>query len=213
MLERQEHTVAGLLGGLGARTILDVGGGHGQLTAALSSAGYEVTVQGSAESCKGRIAGHLSGGRCRFVTSDILNLPFEDRSFDAVVSIRLLPHVNRWPALIAELCRVSRRSVIVDYPTRRSINVLTPLLFGAKKRFEKNTRAYLLFDERDVDAQFERHGFSPSGRAPQFFLPMVVHRMLGVPAVSAFLELPFESSGLTALFGSPVIRRFERRPE
>ena len=105
MLEVQEHAVNTLLGAPEGRTLLDVGGGHGQLAGPLARAGWRVTVQGSDEVCARRIAPLIKAGTVQFATGDILSLPFEDRSFDCVVSVRLLPHCERWPALIAELCR------------------------------------------------------------------------------------------------------------
>src|SRR6185503_17765426 len=47
-------------------SVLDVGGGHGQLLGPLLDAGHDVTVYGSAESCRERIEGRLDGTRARF---------------------------------------------------------------------------------------------------------------------------------------------------
>jgi len=148
MLEIQEHAVRALLGAPGGRTLLEVGGGHGQLAGPLARAGWRVTVHGSDAACARRIEPLIAAGTVQFLTGDILALPLPDRSFDCVVSVRLLPHCERWPALVAELCRVARHAVIVDYPTSESINRLAPALFGAKKRIEKNTRTFTLFTHR-----------------------------------------------------------------
>ena len=42
-----------------------------------------------------------------------------DRSFDLAVSLRVLMHTPDWRQCVAELCRVARRRVIVDFPARR----------------------------------------------------------------------------------------------
>lgn len=209
-LARQAQAVLALAEAEPVRSVLDVGGGHAQIAGPLADAGYDVTVFGSDPVCAVRLQPLLAEGRCRFATGDLARLPCPDRSFDLVVSLRLLPHVETWPSLIAELTRVARRGVIVDYPTARSLNCLTPWLFDAKRRAEGNTRTFLTFPERDVIAAFARQGFRPAGRAAQFFWPMVAHRMLKRPAVSRILEAPCHLTGLTWFFGSPVVARFIR---
>ena len=101
--------------------------------------------------------------------------------------------------------------MIVDYPTTRSINCLTSALFGAKKRLEGNTRSYALFHHAEVSAEFARHGFTLAARRPQFLLPMVLHRVLNRPRLSAFLEGIGRGFGLTRFFGSPVLVKMVRR--
>ena len=211
MLDVQEHAVRTLLGPPGGRTLLDVGGGHGQLAGPLARAGWRVTVHGSDAVCARRIAPLIADGTVQFAAGDILALPFHDRSYDAVVSVRLLPHCERWPALVAELCRVARHAVIVDYPTSESLNRVAPALFGAKKRIEKNTRTFTLFTHREVEEAFSSSGFAPEGRSGQFFLPMVVHRSLRCRSCSAALETLARAAGLTRRWGSPVVARFIRR--
>ena len=211
MLEVQKRITRDLLGQSGIRTILEVGGGHGQLTGALIAAGYEVTVHGSSPACRRGIEGHLQAGRCTFVTGSFLQLPFPDRSFDAVVSVRLIMHSTAWPAIIAEMCRVARHHVIVDYPTVSALNALAPWLFSAKKGLEKNTRTWRNFRHREVEDAFARHGFAPGQRRGQFFFPMVLHRTLQQRWLSAGLEGVTGCLGLNARWGSPVLARFDRR--
>ena len=142
MLKVQERGVMKLLGARVApgATVLDVGGGHGQLAHPLADAGYKVSVIGSAPSCRHRIADLVDAGRCSFEVGNVVELPYPDGSFDAVVAVRMLTHCERWPTLVKEMCRVSRGPVITDYPTSQSLNAIAPALFKAKKRFERNTR-------------------------------------------------------------------------
>ena len=205
MLSVQSRIVTGWMAATPGASVLDVGGGHGQLATPLADAGHSVTVLGSDEACADGIAAEIGAGRIRFAAGDLLALPFPDRSFDTVVSIRLLPHCARWPALVAELCRVARRSAIVDYPALYSVNLLSGALFGAKKRIEKNTRPFTLFRHAGVAAEFVRHGFRIHRRRAEFFLPMVLHRVLRRPGLSAALEGLCRGLGLTALAGSPVL--------
>ena len=75
-VETQTRITLGFLGALpvGA-SVLDVGGGHGQITPPLLEAGYEVTVAGSDPSCNARLQPWLSGGRCKFEVADLRALP------------------------------------------------------------------------------------------------------------------------------------------
>jgi SAM-dependent methyltransferase len=208
-LEVQARATLELLAAWPAASVLDVGGGHGQLTGALVGAGYAVTVFGSAEVCRERVQPFVERGQARFQAGDLLALPFPDRAFDVCLCYRLLPHVTRWQALIAELCRVARLAVVVDYPTRRSANLLGTSLFGLKKGVEGNTRPFAVFRDAEIEASFRSRGFRVTGRRPQFFIPMALHRALGVAPLARGLEAAARTLGLTRALGSPVILRLE----
>lgn len=210
MLGVQEALCLSFLADRPGATVLDVGGGHGQLARPLCRKGYPVTVLGSSDACRQRIDDLVTQGVCRFLVGPVIALPVPDRSFDVAISFRLLPHCTAWPVLVGELCRVARRRVVVDYPTSEGINAIAPALFGAKKRLEGNTRTWTLFRHRDVEAAFADNGFAPAGRAPQFFLPMVLHRSLKCRRLSAELERISRALGLTRRWGSPVIAAFDR---
>ncbi len=209
MLGVQEKIVRRMMRGFDGASVLDVGGGHGQLAIPLCREGWRVTVLGSDESCRHRIQSVVDSGQCAFAVGDVIALPFPDKSFDLVLCFRLLTHCGRWPELVRELCRVSRLGVVVDYPTGQSLNAVAPALFGAKKKFEKNTRLWALFRHRQVIAEFAKNGFAPTATKKQFFLPMVLHRMLNIRALSTALEGVCRALGLTRLWGSPVIVRME----
>jgi SAM-dependent methyltransferase len=209
-LEVQARTTLELMRTWAGATVIDVGGGHGQLTGPLVEAGYEVTVFGSDGVCRERVRDWVDAGRARFASGDLLNLPFPDACFDVAISYRLLPHVTRWPALVAELARVARRAVIVDYPTSRSLNALSPLLFRLKKGMESDTRPFTVFRDADLAAAFAERGFRPTARRPQFFFPMALHRAHGAIRVARALEGVARALGLVDAFGSPAILRLER---
>jgi len=207
MLDVQEEQLRKALQGLQGGSALDVGGGHAQTEPILRALGFQTLVTGSDESCRHRLAESTP-----FEIADHLNLPLEDRSVTVAISFRLLTHCERWPELIAELCRVADERVVVDYPARISVNVLAEALFSFKKKFEKNTRTYALFHHREVREVFEQHGFTVTARHPQFFWPMVLHRMVKRPGISRFLEGGARLTGLTRLFGSPVVLEARRTP-
>jgi 2-polyprenyl-3-methyl-5-hydroxy-6-metoxy-1,4-benzoquinol methylase len=193
----------------GAR-VLDIGGGHGQLARPLVEAGYEVTVAGSHPSCEDRLKQLMLPGSYDFVLGDLLALPLEEKSFDIVLSFRLLPHVEAWPKLVAECCRLAHKAVIVDYPDIRSINIFSKLLFQLKKTIEKNTRPFSCFSRQELRGAFSRHHFSRFLFQPEFFIPMAIHRALKSGSLSKSLEAVCRGAGLTRLLGSPVILRVTR---
>jgi 2-polyprenyl-3-methyl-5-hydroxy-6-metoxy-1,4-benzoquinol methylase len=209
-LDTQARTTLGLLAPWPRATLLDLGGGHGQVVGPLVEAGYDVTVYGSSPACGERVRPWTDAGKARFGFGALLRTPFADRSFDVVLSYRLLPHVARWPELIAELARLARRAVVLDYPTVRSVNALAGALFGLKKGVEGNTRPFTVFRDAEVWRAFGASGFRPTARRPQFFLPMALHRAVGSAPLARLLEGAASAVGLTAALGSPVIARFER---
>ncbi len=209
-LKVQEEATLTMLAPYRNGTILDVGGGHGQLTGPLLNDGYNVTVLGSAEVCIDRIRNYVDGERCSFRVGNILDLPYPDQAFDVVISYRLLPHVTRWQEFLKEIARVAHKAVILDYPEIRSINTMTPFLFAFKKNLEGNTREYTCFRQSDLLSVLEPCGFKSAGLYPEFFFPMVLHRKLKAPQVSSGMERVSRLLGLTGMLGSPVILKLER---
>lgn len=206
LLEIQTFRLKDALAGLpNEGTALDVGGGHAQTAPVLVAHGFNTTVTGSAPSCQERVPDSIP-----FQIANHLELPYEDRGVDVAISFRLMPHCDRWPELVKELCRVADKRVIVDYPAKQSVNFLADALFGLKKNVEKNTRTFTLFSHRDVREAFEAEGFTVK-RHPQFFWPMVLHRMLKRPGLSRALESLPRVLGLTALLGSPVVLEASRK--
>ncbi len=206
-LEVQTQITLDLLKDLPHASVLDVGGGHAQLTMPLANNGHEVTVTGSADICRARLDRSCVQGSFQYITCDSLNLPFQDKQFDVVMAFRLLPHAKQWKRLIQEMCRVARKAIILDYPDKRSANILYDLLFDLKKNMEGNTRTYTLFSRQELRDELKKNHFTPPLLRPEFFVPMVIHRKLKNQALSRTLEAISRVSGLTSLFGSPIILR------
>jgi ubiquinone/menaquinone biosynthesis C-methylase UbiE len=207
-LKVQEEATLSMLAPYKRATILDVGGGHGQLTGALIHNNYQLTVLGSAEVCKARIQNYLDKGKCSFKVGNILDLPFEDQEFDVVISYRLLAHVNQWQKYLLELTRVASKSVIIDYPEARSFNAFTPLMYEYKKSIEGNTRNYTIYRESDLLPVFKSNNYLRDAKFAEFFFPMVLHRKLNSRRLSSAGETMSRFLGLTGLFGSPIILKF-----
>lgn len=213
LLGVQSKGLLRLLGEGNGRTLLDVGGGHGQIASILCQHGWKVTVLGSEESALGQSKDLVNQGKIAFEVANLLKTGKADKSYDVVTSFRLLPHLDAWPELIAEMCRISKNSVVVDYPTSQSLNALSDLLFGLKKKIEKNTRTYTLFKHKQINTEFVKNGFGNAEQFSEFFLPMVIHRVLKQPLVSELLEFLPRILGLTYLWGSPIILKMSRNNE
>jgi len=210
LLDTQARAVGAVLARLPPGAALDVGGGHGQLVDLLESRDWKVTVHGTDRVCEENLRGLHGKRNCDYVQGDLLALPAADRSYDLVIAVRLISHMTDWRRLVAEMCRVARRTVVLDYPSTFALNALTPLLFGLKKSLEGNTRIYGSFSKSELAAEFEKHGFRPVRQVKQFFLPMVLHRMARGAVLLRGAETMFRVLGFTAIAGSPVIVQLER---
>jgi 2-polyprenyl-3-methyl-5-hydroxy-6-metoxy-1,4-benzoquinol methylase len=210
-LEAQADLTLALIARWPRARVLDVGGGHAQLTGPLVDAGYDVTVYGSEPGCAARLRPWLDGGRVRFQAGRLDRLDVGDRAFDVVVCYRLLPHVERWRELLGELCRIARAAVLVDYPTRRSLNAVAGPLFAVKRGVEGDTRPFTVFADGDVRAALDAAGFAVTARRGEFVLPMALHRAVGLAPLSRAAEGLLALFGLRRALGSPVILRAERR--
>ncbi|MGI6680447.1 MAG: class I SAM-dependent methyltransferase [Bdellovibrionota bacterium] len=187
------------------KTLLDVGGGHGQLTPYLLEKNYNITIYGSHEVCKKRVEEYLKNDNCNFKVGSLVCLPFEDKAFDAVLCFRQICHLAKWEDCIRELSRVSKKIVIIDYPTYRSFNILNKLFFKLKKKVEENTRTFKIFFDREIKEEFFKNNFKINKRIPQFFMPLVFYRIIKKRVLCELSEKFFGVLGLRYLFGSPVI--------
>lgn len=210
LLAVQQQVLGRALGNCTGANVLEVGGGHGQSVQVLLERGSKITILGSDQTTHRRIRRLYGAGSIRCVTGNILRLPFEDRSFDIVVAVRLIAHIEQWRRLLAELCRVACHAVVIDYPRRVSLNGLTPVLFYVKRLLEGNTRRYASFFEGDLEQAFEEHGFAMTWSCNQFFLPMFLHRLGQGARWLQGLEGAFRWAHLTRFFGSPGIVCAER---
>ena len=208
LLGEQEAALRAVLADFKGGTVLDVGGGHAQLTGLLRSLAGDVLVFGSDTRGLERVRRDFPD--CATATGDLLALPFARRTFDVVVAVRLVPHVRNWVRLISELCRVARSTIVVDYPRTTGFNGLTPLLFPLKKRLEGNTRHYRNFRDAEIDEVLHACGFEPRERRAQFLLPMVAHRRANGFAALRGVERAAKWLRLTQAFGSPVVIRADR---
>lgn len=210
MLEVQAETVMALLPAGRPLRILDVGGGHGQLAPILAAAGHRVSVAMSPGADQTRLR-RAMGGAADIHTGPVERLAYADRSFDVVLSVRMMAHVSDWPAFLAELCRVANTAVIIDFPAPRGANALGGAFFGLKRWVEGDTRRYASMTTAAVERVFAENGLTDDGTTGQFVLPMALHRLVNRAGMSRRVEGWLRP--LCPRFGNPVIARAVRRPE
>jgi 2-polyprenyl-3-methyl-5-hydroxy-6-metoxy-1,4-benzoquinol methylase len=196
--------------GSNGATALDIGGGHGQIVSVLAEEGFATTLLASEDAAIGEAQKFISQKTVTCAVGDPLHLPFDDKSFDLVTSFRILPHTDEWPRLVAEMCRVARVGVVIDYPTTESINIISKMFFGVKKNIEKNTRPFTLFSKKEIRSAFGKSGFTSKECVGQFVLPMALYRAVGVRGLGVVSEKFFQTLGFS-IVGSPVVEGFSCR--
>jgi 2-polyprenyl-3-methyl-5-hydroxy-6-metoxy-1,4-benzoquinol methylase len=114
----QARVVAGMIGPLHDCRILDVGTGTGRAALMFARQGARVTaVDASDEMLQvARQRAMADGIVLDIRRGDAHDLEFADRAFEVGVCLRVLMHAPDWERCLAELCRVSNRLVIFDYP-------------------------------------------------------------------------------------------------
>ncbi len=89
----------------GARRVLDVGCGDGQISRLAASLGAELVIGVDPTWNQIRVA-HQRGGGAKFARASAGALPFVDSSFDAVVACLVFEHIRDVDDAIAEVARV-----------------------------------------------------------------------------------------------------------
>ncbi|MEO8564456.1 MAG: class I SAM-dependent methyltransferase [bacterium] len=218
LLEQQSRAVGSLLDRMGpaSRRVLEVGGGHGQITPLLLKRGHDVVMHGSSDTCFGRIeaARRAHPDRLTRCVASWRALPFADASVDAVVALRLLGHVTHWRDLLAEMTRIASRFVIVEFARKSDLLALQSVrdaAFAFKRRAEGTTRPFFAYAEGALVAELGAHGFARVATVGQFAVPMVLHRAMRSPALSAALEGSLRAVGIGDRLRSPALLLAERR--
>lgn len=204
--EQQERVIAAFLDPIAGQTILDVGTGTGRGAIALASRGAHVTgVDASAEMLAvARRRAKESNVDVAFAQGDAHALDYPDRSFDAVICLRVLMHTPDWRASLGEVCRVARHRVLFDYPALMSAAALQSALRHVRNAAGGTTEAYRVFSDRSVRSVLRANGFGIVQLNRQFVLPIALHKRVGSAPATVRVEDALRKTGLNWLFGSPV---------
>lgn len=210
--ETQAAVVLRMAGDVRGRSVLDVGTGTGRAALLLAKRGGILTGVDPSDQM---LAVAQERARAEdvaivFRNGDAHALAFADRSFDLVVSLRVLMHSPRWRLALSELCRVAATRVIFDYPSSRSAARIQSLVRRIAAPLGVRTEPYRVFSDREVAAALAAAGFTIRDSHRQFVLPIALHKLFGSPKLTAAVEAALGRVGLLALFGSPVTVMAER---
>jgi len=212
LLECQQSLLRDALSPVRGRSVLDVGTGTGRAAIGLAQSGAAVIgVDASPEMLRvARAKAADASVVVRVGLADAHALPFATGSVDAVVCLRVLMHTIDWRTCVAELCRVARWRVVVDFPSSSSTAALESGARRIAKSLGRNVEAYRVIAERDVLAAFQAHGFRPVIVRRQFVLPIAFHKAIGRLGFTRSIERGLTAVGLSRLAGSPVTLVAER---
>jgi ubiquinone/menaquinone biosynthesis C-methylase UbiE len=210
--EEQAKVLADFVGAVAGKTVLDVGTGTGRAAIALAGLGAVATgVDASEEMLRvGRERAAAAGARVAFQVGDAHALPFDARTFDVAVSLRVLMHTPDWRVCIGELCRVARERVVFDFPAASSAAAFQAVWRRGAAALGRKTEAYRVFREATMAGELARHGFHVARIHRQFVLPIAIHKAVGSRAFTTGIESVLAGIGLLRLFGSPVTVVAER---
>jgi ubiquinone/menaquinone biosynthesis C-methylase UbiE len=212
LLESQAAWLGQVLRPAPGLRILDVGTGTGRAAIGLAAAGASVVgLDFSREMLRvGADRARTAGMPVTFGVADAHHLPIAARSVDAAVCLRLLMHAIDWRACVAELCRVARTRVVVDFPARASAAALESAARRIASRAGRPVEAYRVIGEGDMRDAFAAHGFRVVVVHRQFVLPIALHKAIGRVGFTRSVETMLKTVGLLRLFGSPVAMVAER---
>ena len=209
----QARVLANMVGRINDREMLDVGTGTGRAAFILALGGAKVTAVDASEEmlaiARQRAAEQMLS-TIKFQRGDAHALDFGDRSFDVVVSFRMLMHTPQWKRCVAELCRVAERLVVVDYPSATSVALFESLARRGMHAAGMKTEPYRVFTHKTITQAFDRNGFRIRSVHRQFVLPITFHKAIRSRRFTLWSENLLDHTGLLKPFGSPVTLVAER---
>ncbi len=210
--EVQEHVILDFLGDLRDASMLDVGTGTGRAALMLAKQGARVTALDVSPEMLKVAQMHAADANLEveFMTGDAHDLNFPDRSFDTVISLRVLMHTPDWRRCLSEMCRVSSRRVVFDYPPFVSAAVFQVVARRAAQAIGRRVEAYHVLRTDTVCSVLSAQGFRVARLHRQFVLPIAFHKMIGSRHFTESVEKFLATIGLLRVMGAPVTIVAER---
>ena len=206
-LKNQEITTFMSMIDSDCKSILDIGSGTGKLSIFMNHASYQVvSIDNSHQMLKfAKNKAYETGAVYLPVVCDANFICFEDRAFDCVVASRVFMHISHWGKALSEICRVSKKIIVFDFPSAISSSLIDSIFKRAKKFFINNTISYKTLLISRVIEELKNNDFRTVEIKREFFLPLIIHRILDSPEFSEKIENFFRKIGLTDILGSPAI--------
>lgn len=131
--------------------VLDVGCGAGFATNILAKEGYKVTGVDLAEGALEEAKKRDETKSVEYITADAMKLPFEDNSFDCVISLDFLEHVYEPEKAVKEISRVLRPGGLFFYHTFSKNWLSYLVVIKGVEWFVKNTPDHMHIYELFID--------------------------------------------------------------
>lgn len=202
-------------------SVLDAGCGEGIISFLLAEQGIastgvdlsEPNVDAAKRESENRGHKHLTS----FVQGDAEHLPFEDESFDVVISTHVLEHLPDFDQGARELVRVARKRIIVALPT--CLNFAAAAILGGDNGFWKlGKKSFLAFPWGvvriiwNIFGEGVQEGYAGSKELPHIWrYPWVMRRRL--EHATDWKIVRFEASSLVFPYVKaflPIIRFLDK---
>ncbi|MFP4019704.1 MAG: class I SAM-dependent methyltransferase [Bacteroidales bacterium] len=192
-------------------SVLDVGAGSGRLTIPLARKVSNVVAFDAAKEMLKKARDKAEGNsNISYTIGDAHKLPYKEESFDHVISFRMLMHVEDWRKVISEMCRVSKRYVILEVPPKLGFALLSVFLIKIIKPLGVEREPIRVFSVKELRKELKKNNFEIVLVNKQFFLPYVIHRGANSVRFTRITELILSKIGLTRVFGAPITIKAER---
>jgi ubiquinone/menaquinone biosynthesis C-methylase UbiE len=182
---------------------LEVGCGTGRFTSLMATMGataaFVDTSPGMIERTRTRVPAATG------LLADALGLPFEDKAFDIGLSVWVYNHLSRYEDAVAELCRVTRRRVVLGLPNLHSLFLLpqlirslhiSPIRYTVRTYKHVNAPASYYFRLGDLRRLLEKNGFRVTSASTSTFMPVVPSPLAGIyPSMERALRKALPGNG------------------
>jgi SAM-dependent methyltransferase len=212
VVSAQARALANFVGRIHERDIVAVGEGSERAAQLFARGGAFVTaVQPTvAMLADARRRAEAEPLKMQFVCAGADALRFPAGAFDVAVGLHLLAHAPEWRRCVAELCRVARRLVIVDYYSAMSASLPVSLARRSLGAVGVHAATYRVFARGTIDEAFDREGFRVRSVQRQFVLPLALHQAIGSRRFTVKSEKFLDRLGLLKHFGTPIMLVAER---
>ncbi len=204
------------------RRLVEIGAGYGRLADLYG--GYERVFLLDYARSQLREAQRLSGSDPHFtyVLADLYNLPFNDRTIDVAVTVRVLHHVADIPAAFSEIHRILARqgTYVLEYANKRNLKAVLRHLARRQTDNPFSQEPYEFvelnfnFHPAYMDGHLHRAGFADGKElaVSHFRLPLL--KRLVPPALLARLDgLLQEPAARWRLTPSIFVRATAEKPD